>query len=127
MGDWSLTDPAAYEPAPANAVTRERKWLKDLGPFVPIAALTVDSFGTTPNLIAIIQASAITSIAAVGTAAITIPGRSVSLSIEQQAVTSAYVFAALYTAGHRFWWPRSPHSWSLLCSALSRAIWCRAG
>lgn len=105
MGDWRLTDPVAYEPAPANAVTRERKWLKDLGPFVPIvalggiAALTVDGFGTTPNLIAIIQASAITGIAAIGTAAITISGKFVSLSIEQQAVTSAYVFAALYTAG----------------------------
>ncbi|MEO9613995.1 MAG: ABC transporter permease [Nitratireductor sp.] len=90
---------------PANAVTSDRQWLRDLGPFVPIvalgaiAALTVDGFGTAPNIIAIVQASAITGIAAVGTAAITISGKFISLSIEQQAMTSAFVFAALVAAG----------------------------
>lgn len=89
----------------ANAGTENRQWLRDLSPFVPIialgavAALTVDGFGTAPNIIAIVQASAITGIAAVGTAAITISGKFVSLSIEQQAMTSAFVVAALITAG----------------------------
>ncbi|MBN9257972.1 MULTISPECIES: ABC transporter permease [unclassified Mesorhizobium] len=82
-----------------------RIWLKRLGPFLPIialaviASLTVDGFGTTPNLIAVVQASAITGIAAIGTAAITISGKFVSLAIEQQAVTAAYVFAATVSAG----------------------------
>ena len=82
-----------------------RVWLRRLGPFLPIAvlagvaALTIDGFGTAPNLIAVVQASAITGIAAIGTAAITISGKFVSLAIEQQAVTAAYVFAAAITAG----------------------------
>ncbi|WP_245440795.1 ABC transporter permease [Mesorhizobium sanjuanii] len=85
--------------------SRRRVWLRRVGPFVPIAALaiiaalTVDGFGTTPNLIAVVQASAITGIAAIGTAAITISGKFVSLAIEQQAVTAAYVFAATVSAG----------------------------
>jgi simple sugar transport system permease protein/ribose transport system permease protein len=81
-------------------------WLRRAAPFVPIvalaviASLTIEGFGTTPNLIAVVQASAITGIAAIGTAAITITGKFVSLSIEQQAVTAAFVFAASVTAGY---------------------------
>jgi len=88
-----------------GALGMGRIWLKRLGPFLPIialaviASLTVDGFGTTPNLIAVVQASAITGIAAIGTAAITISGKFVSLAIEQQAVTAAYVFAATVSAG----------------------------
>jgi ribose transport system permease protein len=47
----------------------------------------------------VVQASAITGIAAVGAAAITISGKFVSLAIEQQAVTLAYAFSALLSAG----------------------------
>jgi simple sugar transport system permease protein/ribose transport system permease protein len=96
---------AANQRNAATEHSRARTWLRTLGPFVPIAvlaaiaALTVDGFGTTPNLIAVVQASAITGIAAIGTAAITISGKFVSLAIEQQAVTAAYVFAATVSAG----------------------------
>lgn len=91
--------------SPSRDASAARPWLRRIGPFLPIAALaaiatlTVEGFGTTPNLIAVVQASAITGIAAIGTAAITICGKFVSLSIEQQAVTAAYVFAATVTAG----------------------------
>ncbi|MBW8637559.1 ABC transporter permease [Hoeflea sp. WL0058] len=105
MADLKADSPASYGQGGADEKSAERKWLRDLTPFIPIialgvlAALTIDGFGTAPNLIAIVQASAITGIAAIGVAAITICGKFVSLSIEQQAVTSAYVFAALYSAG----------------------------
>jgi ribose/xylose/arabinose/galactoside ABC-type transport system permease subunit len=64
-----------------------------------IAAVSVRGFATAPNLIAVVQASAITGIAAIGTAAITISGRFVSLAVEQQAMTAAFVFAAMILAG----------------------------
>lgn len=67
-----------------------------------IASVSVRGFATAPNLIAVVQASAITGIAAIGTAAITISGRFVSLAIEQQAMTAAFVFAAMITAGQPF-------------------------
>jgi ribose/xylose/arabinose/galactoside ABC-type transport system permease subunit len=79
-----------------------------LGPLVPLipviaigllAAVSVRGFATAPNLIAVVQASAITGIAAIGTATITICGRFVSLAVEQQAMTAAFVFAALILAG----------------------------
>lgn len=79
--------------------------LGPLSPFIPviaialIAAVSVRGFATAPNLIAVVQASAITGIAAIGTAAITICGRFVSLAVEQQAMTAAFVFAALILAG----------------------------
>lgn len=76
-----------------------------LAPLLPviaigiIASFSVRGFATAPNLIAVVQASAITGIAAIGTAAITISGRFVSLAVEQQAMTAAFVFAALILAG----------------------------
>ena len=105
MADSDVTNSSATGHVPANAARDERKWMRDLAPFVPIvalggiASLTVDGFGTAPNIIAIVQASAITGIAAIGMAAITISGKFVSLAVEQQAMTSAFVFAALITAG----------------------------
>jgi ribose/xylose/arabinose/galactoside ABC-type transport system permease subunit len=80
------------------------RW-RQLAPLIPvvaiglIAAVSVRGFASTPNLIAVVQASAITGIAAIGTAAITISGRFVSLAVEQQAMTAAFVFAALILAG----------------------------
>ena len=80
------------------------RW-QQLAPLIPViaiglvAAVTVRGFATAPNLIAVVQASAITGIAAIGTAAITICGRFVSLAVEQQAMTAAFVFAALILAG----------------------------
>ncbi|WP_209436120.1 hypothetical protein, partial [Mesorhizobium metallidurans] len=100
-----MSDMAAKQRDATAEHSQRRVWLRRLGPFVPIAtlaiiaSLTVDGFGTTPNLIAVVQASAITGIAAIGTAAITISGKFVSLAIEQQAVTAAYVFAATVSAG----------------------------
>jgi len=94
-------------PHPASTSLRAR-WapaLRAVGPFVPllllfaIAAPTINGFLSAPNLIAVVQASAITGIAAVGAAAITISGKFVSLAIEQQAVTLAYAFSALLSAG----------------------------
>ncbi|PTE11013.1 ABC transporter permease [Mesorhizobium helmanticense] len=105
MAVSTVSDMAAKQRDATAEHSRRRVWLRRLGPFVPIAALaiiaalTVDGFGTTPNLIAVVQASAITGIAAIGTAAITISGKFVSLAIEQQAVTAAYVFAATVSAG----------------------------
>lgn len=105
MAVSTMSDMAAKQRDATAEHSRRRVWLRRLGPFVPIAvlaaiaALTVDGFGTTPNLIAVVQASAITGIAAIGTAAITISGKFVSLAIEQQAVTAAYVFAATVSAG----------------------------
>jgi ribose/xylose/arabinose/galactoside ABC-type transport system permease subunit len=78
---------------------------RHLSPLIPvvaiglIAAVSVRGFATAPNLIAVVQASAITGIAAIGTAAITICGRFVSLAVEQQAMTAAFVFAAMILAG----------------------------
>ena len=63
------------------------------------AALTINGFLTTANVIAVVQASAITGIAAIGAAAITISGKFISLATEQQAVALAYVFSALLSAG----------------------------
>ena len=105
MAVSSVSDMSAKQQGANGAQGMGRIWLKRLGPFLPIialaiiASLTVDGFGTTPNLIAVVQASAITGIAAIGTAAITISGKFVSLAIEQQAVTAAYVFAATVSAG----------------------------
>lgn len=105
MAVSSVNDMSAKQQGANGAQGMGRIWLKRLGPFLPIialaiiASLTVDGFGTTPNLIAVVQASAITGIAAIGTAAITISGKFVSLAIEQQAVTAAYVFAATVSAG----------------------------
>lgn len=105
MAVSTVSDMAAKQRDATAEHSPRRVWLRRLGPFVPIAALaiiaalTVDGFGTTPNLIAVVQASAITGIAAIGTAAITISGKFVSLAIEQQAVTAAYVFAATVSAG----------------------------
>ncbi len=105
MAVSSVSDMSAKQQGANGAQGMGRIWLKRLGPFLPIialaviASLTVDDFGTTPNLIAVVQASAITGIAAIGTAAITISGKFVSLAIEQQAVTAAYVFAATVSAG----------------------------
>ncbi|PDQ21255.1 ribose ABC transporter permease [Mesorhizobium sanjuanii] len=105
MAVSTVSDMAAKQRDATAEHSRRRVWLRRVGPFVPIAALaiiaalTVDGFGTTPNLIAVVQASAITGIAAIGTAAITISGKFVSLAIEQQAVTAAYVFAATVSAG----------------------------
>src|ERR1700731_3806815 len=79
--------------------------IRTFGPFVPlivlfaVAAPTISGFLSGPNLIAVVQASAITGIAAIGAAAITISGKFVSLAIEQQAVTLAYVFSAFLSAG----------------------------
>jgi simple sugar transport system permease protein/ribose transport system permease protein len=79
--------------------------IRSFGPFVPllvlfaVAAPTINGFLSAPNLIAVVQASAITGIAAIGAAAITISGKFVSLAIEQQAVTLAYVFSALLSVG----------------------------
>jgi ribose transport system permease protein len=79
--------------------------LRAFGPFAPlillfaIAAPTIGGFLSAPNLIAVVQASAITGIAAIGAAAITIAGKFVSLAIEQQTVTLAYAFSALIAAG----------------------------
>lgn len=105
MAVSSVNDMSAKQQGANGAQGMGRIWLKRLGPFLPIialaviASLTIDGFGTTPNLIAVVQASAITGIAAIGTAAITISGKFVSLAIEQQAVTAAYVFAAAVSAG----------------------------
>jgi len=80
------------------------RW-RQFAPLLPVlaiglvAAVSVRGFATAPNLIAVVQASAITGIAAIGTAAITISGRFVSLAVEQQAMTAAFVFAALILAG----------------------------
>ncbi|WP_165816196.1 ABC transporter permease [Kumtagia ephedrae] len=105
MADLSVNDVAARQGSAQPAKGGGRAWLRRAAPFLPIlalagvAALTVDGFGTAPNLIAVVQASAITGIAAIGTAAITISGKFVSLAIEQQAVTAAYIFAAAVSAG----------------------------
>jgi ribose transport system permease protein len=85
--------------------TRWAPAIRTFGPFVPllilfaVAAPTISGFLSAPNLIAVVQASAITGIAAIGAAAITISGKFVSLAIEQQAVTLAYAFSALLSAG----------------------------
>ncbi len=95
MAVSSVSDMSAKQQGANGAQGMGRIWLKRLGPFLPIialaviASLTVDGFGTTPNLIAVVQASAITGIAAIGTAAITISGKFVSLAIEQQAAHGA--------------------------------------
>ncbi|MCB8882058.1 ABC transporter permease [Acidisoma cellulosilytica] len=79
--------------------------LQSLAPIAPIAlifviaAVAIPGFASGPNLIAVVQASAITGIAAIGAAAITIVGKFVSLAIEQQAVTAAYVFTAVLSIG----------------------------
>lgn len=92
------------ETGPGTSSASGINW-RMLAPLVPvvaiglIAALSVRGFATAPNLIAVVQASAITGIAAIGTAAITISGRFVSLAVEQQAMTAAFVFAALILAG----------------------------
>ena len=105
MAESTLNDTPSPGPVRDKAPLDRRIWLRRIGPFVPvivlagIAALTVDGFGTAPNLIAVVQASAITGIAAIGTAAITICGKFISLSIEQQAVAAAYVFAASVSQG----------------------------
>jgi ribose transport system permease protein len=80
-------------------------WMQTIAPIAPIvvifvlAAASVPGFVSGPNLIAVVQASAITGIAAIGAAAITIVGKFVSLAIEQQAVTLAYVFTAMLMVG----------------------------
>jgi simple sugar transport system permease protein/ribose transport system permease protein len=97
-----MTTVASQSPALAN---RWLPWLRALAPVAPIiaivllAAIFVQGFISGPNLIAVVQASAITGIAAIGAAAITIVGKFVSLAIEQQTVTLAYVFAALVSTG----------------------------
>jgi ribose transport system permease protein len=105
MADLTVNDASTRQGSAHPAKGSGRAWLRRSAPFLPIlalagaAALTVDGFGTAPNLIAVVQASAITGIAAIGTAAITISGKFVSLAIEQQAVTAAYIFAAAVSAG----------------------------
>ncbi len=92
------------EDGQAQAVRgRWTPWAQTLAPIAPIAAIfviaaiSVPGFVNGSNLIAVVQAAAITGIAAIAAAAITIVGKFVSLAIEQQAVTLAYVFAALLT------------------------------
>jgi ribose transport system permease protein len=99
------TSVALANPPPPVLRARFAPALRAIGPFLPlivlfaIAAPTINGFLSAPNLIAVVQASAITGIAAIGAAAITISGKFVSLAIEQQAVTSAYAFSALVSAG----------------------------
>src|SRR5258708_24185835 len=102
-----LKDASVALPNPTAPSSRNR-WapaIRTFGPFVPllllfaIAAPTIGGFLSAPNLIAVVQASAITGIAAIGAAAITISGKFVSLAIEQQTVTLAYAFSALLAAG----------------------------
>lgn len=83
--------------------------LRKFSAFIPlvlliiIATIGVNGFATLPNIVAVIQAAAITGIAAIGTAAITISGKFVSLAVEQQAMTCAYVFSSLVVAGMPLW------------------------
>ena len=99
------TSVALANPPPPVLRARFAPALRAFGPFAPllvlfaIAAPTINGFLSAPNLIAVVQASAITGIAAIGAAAITISGKFVSLAIEQQAVTLAYAFSALVSAG----------------------------
>jgi ribose transport system permease protein len=99
------TSVALLSGAQSRAGPRWSPAIRTFGPFVPLlvifalAAPTINGFLSAPNLIAVVQASAITGIAAIGAAAITISGKFVSLAIEQQAVTLAYAFCALLDAG----------------------------
>ena len=96
---------ALRNPTMLSLRNRWTPMLRVFGPFVPllvpfaVAAPTINGFLSAPNLIAVVQASAITGIAAIGAAAITISGKFVSLAIEQQAMTLAYAFSALLSAG----------------------------
>jgi ribose transport system permease protein len=96
---------ALRNPTRLSLRNRWTPMLRAFGPFVPlvvlfaVAAPTINGFLSAPNLIAVVQASAITGIAAIGAAAITISGKFVSLAIEQQAMTLAYAFSALLSAG----------------------------
>jgi ribose transport system permease protein len=102
LEDMSLTLSSSGR---SQSLSRRMPAIRALGPFVPllvlfaVAAPTINGFLSAPNLIAVVQASAVTGIAAIGAAAITISGKYVSLAIEQQAVTLAYVFGALISAG----------------------------
>jgi ribose transport system permease protein len=98
-GAEAVTTPGR-DPRPAGLT-----WLQTLAPVAPIAVIFILASAAIPgfvngsNLIAVVQASAITGIAAISAAAITIVGKFVSLAIEQQTVTVAYVFAALLSTG----------------------------
>lgn len=100
---------AAERSVRPSPMRRVAAFLRGPGPFVAIAALFVvaavfvEGFATVPNLIAVVQASAITGIAAIGTATITISGKFISLSIEQQAVAAAFCFSAAVLAGWPLW------------------------
>jgi ribose transport system permease protein len=105
MVDLGGTQTAASPNVQSAARSRASASLQSLAPIAPIAiifviaSMTIPGFASGPNLIAVVQASAITGIAAIGAAAITIVGKFVSLAIEQQAVASAYVFTALLSVG----------------------------
>jgi ribose transport system permease protein len=87
------------------AVAGQGSVVRTIAPFLPtlviffLGSLLVKGFLSGPNLIAVVQASAITGIAAMGAAAITISGKFISLAIEQQTVTLAYAFATLISHG----------------------------
>jgi simple sugar transport system permease protein/ribose transport system permease protein len=92
-------------PTALSAIARLSPALRTLAPFAPVlvifvaGSLLAKGFLSAPNLIAVVQASAIIGIAAMGAAAITISGKFISLAIEQQTVTLAFAFSTLLSHG----------------------------
>ncbi|MFN8456916.1 MAG: ABC transporter permease [Anaerolineae bacterium] len=70
-----------------------------MGLVLLIGGLTTPNYLSAENLIAILQASAITGIAAIGMTFITLSGNFVSLSVSQTAVMAATIFAAAMQFG----------------------------
>ena len=70
---------------------------------VAFGGLTQDQFLTSDNMIAVVRASALIGIAAVGMTFITLSGNFVSLATEQTAIISAILFAMALSAGWPLW------------------------